>query len=163
MGLCIYYRSVEPMHPASAFDISQHAQRLQSQYRWLRCEPVVLSHTTDGLLRGGSKPNFVASEVDFDPAEFGNLPDGTLMTLVEVLCELSRSHEVVWELAHDYGAESMGRIHCGVAEEALMEQLEAIDSIGELLDDLDHEDVDPFDLGLTEQQPLPAAPRRARR
>ncbi len=133
MGVCIYYRSCEPLHPAAAYDINQHVDRLLERYTWNSCEPVLLRHFPDGHLGGASKPNFDEDEFRFDE-EMGGLPDGNVMTLVEVLCELSRDHEVDWDIGDDYSPKPIGCIRNGVADLDLMEQLETLDLIGDLLE-----------------------------
>lgn len=149
MGFCIYYRSSEPMHPALAFEINQHAQRLTSGYTWLSCEPVILDQRPDGFLGGGSKPNFVPDPIDAQSAESSSLPDGTVMTMVEVLCELSRDHPVDWEICHDYEPGPIGRIREGQAETELVEQLETLGTIGDLLDELADEEEADWEMEVT--------------
>ena len=64
MGFTIHYRSTDTMHPARAFEIKQHAERLVEGYMWFSCEPVMLQQKTDGHLAGNSKPNFFPAEID---------------------------------------------------------------------------------------------------
>jgi hypothetical protein len=135
MGFSIHYRSTETMHPAQAYAIKQHAERLIDGYTWLACEPVILQQQSDGYLTGHSKPNFFPAEIDADAAHLEGLPDGTVLTLAEVLCVLSREHGVDWDIGHDFEPDSIGCICGGVANSELMEQLETVGSIGDLLDD----------------------------
>ena len=144
MGLSIRYRSTDTMHPALAFEIKQHAEQLIAGFTWLSCEPVNLQQSTDGYLGGASKPNFFPAEADTESAHKSGVPDGTVMTLAEVLCQLSRDHEVDWEIGHDYEAEPIGRICSGVADKDLAEQLETLGSVGDLFDELFTDDEDAF-------------------
>jgi hypothetical protein len=141
MGFSIHYRSTETMHPALAFEIKQHAERLIGQYAWLSCEPISLQQQSDGYLEGQSKPSFFPAEADAHEADLEGLPDGTVLTLAEVLCSLSREHGIDWQLGHDYEPDWIGRICNGVADVELIEQLETFGSIGDLLD----EALDEFD------------------
>lgn len=146
MGFSIHYRSTETMHPALAFEVKQHAERLIGHYAWLSCEPISLQQQTDGYLKGQSKPSFFPAEADAHHADSEDLPDGTVLTLAEVLCSLSREHGIDWYLGHDYEPDWIGRICNGVADEELIEQLETFGSIGDLLDDtLDEFDEDELD------------------
>lgn len=135
MGFSIHYRSTETMHPALAFEIKQHAERLIGGYSWLSCEPISLRQQSDGYLIGHSKPSFFPAEADVHEPDPQELPDGTVLTLAEVLCSLSREHGIDWYLQHDYEPEWIGRISNGVADAELIEQLETFGSIGDLLDD----------------------------
>ncbi len=136
MGFSIHYRSTEMMHPARAYDIKQHANELIGGYAWHSCEPVELDQRSDGFLSGRSKPNFFPAECANHPAGADGLPDGTVLTLAEVLCALSREHRVDWDIGHDYEPEPIGRICDGIADDGLIEQLETVGSIGDLLDDM---------------------------
>ncbi|MFK8114597.1 MAG: hypothetical protein AB8B91_20515 [Rubripirellula sp.] len=142
MGLSIQYRSTDAMHPALAYEIKQHADRLSEGYSWLSCEPVTLTQLSGGFLGGASKPNFFPVEVDIDCSSKDGVPDGTVLTLAEVLCTLSREHGVDWEIGHDFESEPIGRISHGKVGEELVEQLEALGSVGDLLENIfdDEED-----------------------
>jgi hypothetical protein len=135
MGFAIHYRSTESMHPAQAFEIKQLAERLIGRYLWASCEPVLLDQQTDGRLAGQSKPVFFPAEIDGPTHGLDGLSDGTVMTLAEVLCELSREFGVEWEIGHDYEPDPIGLIRDGVVDDELMEQLETVGSLGDLLDD----------------------------
>ncbi len=155
MGFSIQYRSTDTMHPARAYEIKQHAEQLIKQYTWLSCEPVLLEQNSDGVLAGNSKPNFFPAELDPESASLEGLPDGTIVTLAEVLCVLSRDHGVNWEIGHDYEPEPIGWIQEGVADADLIDQLETFGSIGDLLDDLASEEEDA-----AEAEAVPKGSRR---
>lgn len=135
MGFSIHYRSTETMHPALAFEVKQHAARLVGQYAWLSCEPISLQQQSGGYLKGQSKPSFFPAEADAHEADLEGLPDGTVLTLAEVLCSLSREHGINWYIGHDYEPDWIGRICDGVPDSELIEQLETFGSIGDLLDE----------------------------
>ena len=141
MSFSIHYRSTETMHPAQAFEIKQHAESLVGRYSWLSCEPISLKQQPDGYLSGQSKPTFFPAEVESEAVHIDGMPDGTVLSLAEVLCVLSREHGVDWSIGHDYEPEPIGQISNGVAGEDLIEQLETFGSIGDLLDD----SLDSFD------------------
>lgn len=136
MGFSIHYCSTETMHPVRAYEIKQHAQRLIDQYAWFSCEPVILQQQTDGYLAGQSKPNFFPAESEVHAPDPSGVPDGTVLTLAEVLCVLSREHGVDWDIAHDYEPDPIGRISGGVADIELIEQLETLGSLGDLLGEM---------------------------
>ncbi len=127
------------MHPALAFEISEHAHQLVSRYAWLNCEPVILRQQTDGFLSGGSQPVSINDRSDVAPAAGDGLPDGTVMSMVDVLCELSRKHQVDWDIGHNHDPFAIGRICNGIAESDLLEQLETLDDISVPLEGLDDE------------------------
>jgi hypothetical protein len=140
MGFSIHYRSTEAMHPARAYEIKQHAQRLIDGYTWVSCEPVIVHQQSDGYLAGQSKPNFFPAEIEAHAADMEGIPDGTVLALAEVLCLLSRDHGVDWDIAHDYEPDPIGRICDGVADVDLIEQLETLGSLGDLLDEMLEDD-----------------------
>jgi hypothetical protein len=142
MGFSIRYRSTETMHPALAFAIKEHAARLIDGYSWKSCEPVSLTQRTDGYLGGASKPNFFPAEADSAGEHVRGIPDGTVLSLAEVLCTLSREYGVDWDIGHDYEPEPIGRICGGRADDHLVEQLETLGSVGDLFDELFDDEAD---------------------
>ncbi|TWU46285.1 hypothetical protein Poly51_56810 [Rubripirellula tenax] len=148
MGFTIQYCSTEAMHPAQAFEIKQDASILSSGFTWLSCEPVILNQKSDGRLAGASKPNFFADPPPSDDTNAEGLPDGNVLTMTDVLCELSRRHKINWKIGHDYEQDPIGEIRAGVIDPDLLEQLEAFGSIGELLDSMADDDEEEDDLAL---------------
>jgi hypothetical protein len=138
MGFCLYYRSSEPMHPALAFEIGEDVDRLVQQFAWCNCDPVTLKQETDGFLAGESNAWFCTGDVQDDT--FSSLPPAVLMTVIEVLCQLSANHDVDWVFGHDYEVGPVGRICDGIAEADLIEEIETLDSIGDLIDDIDRDE-----------------------
>jgi hypothetical protein len=129
-----------------AFEIGQAADRLIQQFAWIDCEPVKLKQETDGFLAGQCGAWFCTAEVDEDP--FSSLPQAVLMTVIEVLCQLSASHHVDWVIGHDYEVGAVGRICDGLAGADLIEEIETLDSIGDLIEDIQPDDFDADDNGL---------------
>ena len=137
------------MHPARAYEIKKHAAELNGLYEWVGSEEVVLDQGTDGILAGSSTTSFVV-----DPEIAGQLivaneqSAGDIATLIDVLCELSRCHDVDWEIEHDYEPDVVGCIRGGVADVRVLEELETIRTIGEMLGNLD----DDFDDDLEDEE-----------
>ncbi len=128
------------MHPARAYEIRQSAERLISQYSWNAFAPVILSQQTDGHVSGSSRMNSMPEEAEVDSATADRLPEGTITTFVEVLCQLSQTHGVDWDICDDYEPDSIGCIRDGIAEAKLLEQLEMLSRLGELLEESDEEE-----------------------
>ena len=141
MGLSIHYRSIQPMHPAAAFEIKKQASELNDLYAWNGCEEVVLEQRTDGILAGSSVTSFVV-DAEFLAADASLDSAGDIARLIDVLCELSRCHEVDWEIEHDYEPEVVGCIREGIADIELIEELETIQTIGEMLGDFDEHELE---------------------
>jgi hypothetical protein len=134
MGFTIYYCSTRRISPARANAIRRAATALTAGRTWLSCEPVgFFQGQRDGRLLGGSKPNFLPHPDDVAAAPRSALPDGTVSDLIDILCQLSRDHEVNWEFGHDHDPGPIGFIRGGVCEQRLREQLEAIGDLGGLL------------------------------
>ena len=138
MGLVIYYRSIEPMHPALAYDIRQRVEELVMPYSWILCDPPSFDHNSDGHLSGVVEPFYAEESTELldDLTESG---EGCLMVVINILSELSPELAVDWEFTHDYEPDVFGRIIEGNLEPELMDELESVISIGgmfgEFLDD----------------------------
>jgi hypothetical protein len=144
MGFRIHYRTTKPVNAEQADAIRGSAESLVHGRTWLSCEPVgFYSELEDGRLAGGSKPNFMPHPDDVASAERENLPDGTLLDVLDILCALSKEHGVDWEFSHDFDPGPVGFIRDGVCDLRLKQQLNAI---AELADDLQGElDIDEGD------------------
>ena len=140
MGLCIYFRSLQPVHPALAFELKERVSELSSKFTWILCDAPMIDHNRDGYLAGSIEPIFPGDE---EPA-FGEASeasgDGSLMVAIEILSELSRHHAVDWDLVHDYETESIGQIIEGTPEPELLDELESVISIGNMFGDFIDED-----------------------
>ena len=133
------------MHPALAFEISDDVDRLVREFVWCNCEPVKLKQEADGFLAGQSSVWFCADDVLEN--HFSSLPPAVLITIIEVLCQLSANHDVDWVIGHDYEVGPVGRICDGIAEVNLIEEIETLDSLGDLIDDIDRDECDIDDSG----------------
>jgi hypothetical protein len=140
MGLSIHYRSVDAMHPARAYEIKKHAAELNALYAWVGSDEVGLDQSTDGILAGSSATSFVIDAEGADQDLVANEQSaGDIATLIDVLCELSRCHDVDWEIEHDYEPDVVGCIRGGVADVRVLEELETIRAIGEMLGNFDED------------------------
>src|SRR5262245_31160244 len=103
MGATIYYRSLRKVDEAERNLIEADTSAAEASRTWLSCEPVHLYLSDDGLLEGGSKPNFAPDDQDISAAEESGLPDGTVLDLIDVLSRLSRDHNIDWEIIFEEG------------------------------------------------------------
>ncbi|WP_202594947.1 hypothetical protein [Blastopirellula marina] len=129
LGFTVYYRSTEPVSDANSVRITDGASAICRERDWLSCEPVRFSNTTDGHLKGGSKPNFSPHPKEVASFNQQELPDGTMHDALEVLCELSREHGVNWEFSHDHDEGPIGFIVAGKCDDNLLAQIEALDEL----------------------------------
>jgi hypothetical protein len=129
MGFTIYYTSARSVTHAEAEAIRAAAETACEGRSWLSCEPVCFfPDLQDGLLLGGSKPNFSPHPKDKHAAESSGLTDGKPGDVLHILARLSREHAVDWELMHDFGP--IGFIRGGVVDPETLAQIEAIAEAG---------------------------------
>jgi hypothetical protein len=144
MGFTIYYRSTRPISPAKAAAIKEAAHILVAGHTWLSCEPVSFFNVPDdGLLCGGSKPNFNPHPDDVASAAERGLPDGTTSDLLDILCRLSREHGVDWEIRDDYSGGPLGYVRKGIAEGQLVGQMEVLADLDLSDDGMDYPETRP--------------------
>ena len=142
MGFAVSYRSARPVNQSEIDVIIREAIAANLGRTWLNCEPVFLFPESDGHLAGSSKPNFIPDPGDAASAASAALPDGTLRDIVATLCKLSLDHGIDWEIRHDYEPDPIGAIRDGVADEEMLEEIEALADLGDALSDLSDEDLD---------------------
>lgn len=130
MGYSINYSSVDPIAPHVAETLLQDVHRLCEGRTWLSCEPLFLSDDGSGRFGGGSKPSFEPSADDIAAARQEGLPDGTVTDVLEILCELSKTHGIDWEVGDDF--EPFGFIRDGRADSGLFERIHAIGEFSEM-------------------------------
>jgi hypothetical protein len=135
MGFTIYYRATQPLPEATNAAIQAAASAANNGRTWLSCEPVHFFASNDGHLFGGSKPNFMPHPDDAAAAARENLPDGTALDMLDVLCRLSHEHAVDWEITHEHSNGPVGYIRGGVSDPAVIEQVTAISKVGDMLGD----------------------------
>lgn len=136
MSFTVYYRSTEPVSDALSGRLTDAANAICRQRDWLSCEPIRFFDSQDGHLKGGSKPNFSPHPKDVDSFKSQDLPDGTILDALEVLCELSRQHKVDWEFSHDHDEGPIGFIIQGECDQNLLAQVEALDQLASLISDV---------------------------
>jgi hypothetical protein len=128
MSFTIYYTSARAVTASEAEAIRAAAQKECEGRSWLSCEPVsFFLDLQDGLLMGGSKPNFAPHPNDKGSAQSSGLPDGKPTDLLDILARISREHAIDWELMHDYGA--IGSIRGGVVAPETLAEIEAFADI----------------------------------
>lgn len=138
MGFTVYYRSTEPVDASTRASIDANSTKLCRGRTWLSCEPVCFffDGDDDGHMMGGSKPNFAPHPDDVASAMSEDLPDGTVQDALDVLCQLSRDHQVDWEISHDESGGPIGFIRSGQADPEVLVRIEAFAGLGDILGEL---------------------------
>jgi len=150
MGFHVYYRSTRPVTRKKAATIERAAEELGRGRTWLSSEPVVFyADQDDGHMFGGSKPVFEPGADEAAAAAKENLPDGTIKDVLDILCELSREHEVSWEISHDYSGGPIGCIHGGVCDREVLKQIKGLAKAGRLIQEFAGEFEPPADVPQT--------------
>jgi hypothetical protein len=138
VGFTVYYRSTVPVDVGVANRIRTAIQKANKGRTWLSCEPVCLfEDQEDGHLFGGSKPNFAPHPDDIAAAEREDLPDGTINDVLQILCDVSETHGVDWEISHDELPGPIGFVRNGIPDPELIGQIEAFAGICGSLGDLE--------------------------
>jgi hypothetical protein len=102
------------------------AKRMAERHTWLSCEPLILDEE-GGCLSGSSKPVLgPRPPADAAAAKQEGLPDGTLSDLIDMLCELSSTFGVDWEISHDFSAGPIGYIRDGECDAEVRKQCDAL-------------------------------------
>jgi hypothetical protein len=129
MSFTICYMSARAVTELEAEAIRAAAQKECEGRSWLSCEPVsFFPGLQNGILMGGSKPNFAPHPEDKRSAQSSGLPDGKPADLLNILARISCEHAIDWELMHDYGP--IGSIRGGVVAPETLAQIEAFADIG---------------------------------
>lgn len=134
MGFTIYYRSTRPVDLMESAAICVAARAANEGRMWFGCEPVHFFPDDDGLLVGGSKPNFLPHP-GAKVAACEGLPNGTTRDMLDILCGLSRDHGIDWEISHDHSGGPIGYIRAGVCDSTVLSQLEAFTDLSAALTD----------------------------
>ena len=143
MGFTIYYRSTRRVSAVEANTLRQAASAANQGHSWLGCEPLTFFDSLEGgHLLGGSKPNFLPHPDDAASAARSGLPNGTVLTLMDALCQLSQAHNVDFEIRHEAAPGPIGYVRGGVCDPEVLAQMEAFAALGDLLDDPDGFDED---------------------
>jgi hypothetical protein len=163
VGFTIQYRTTAKIDDAKADAIRAAVVSLLRGRTWLSCEPVhFYFEQMDGRLLGFSKPNFMPHPDDVASAEAQGLPDGTVRDVIDVLCELSRTHGVDWEFAHDHDPGPIGFIRNGVADRRLLEQIEGIAGLADMMGEMTEGEFDEEEEEEDEGDGPPILPFRPR-
>ena len=136
MGFTVYYRSTEPVEPATKQALGNSLKQQIQERAWISCEPPGFfgNDGQTGPLIGGSKPNFMPQPTEYLNPE-NELPDGTIQDVVDILCKLSTEYSVDWQFNHDHEEAAVGFIRNGVADEALTNEITGIAGIGSVVAD----------------------------
>ena len=141
MGFCVTYRSTRPVTSAEADAICRASDAACLGRTWLSCEPVYFdSDREEGRLLGSSKLNFSPDPEEAAEAAESGLPDGTVLTVLDILTALSRDHAVDWEIDHDEAPEPIGWIKAGHCDDAVRTQIEALAEFSRAIAELDPDD-----------------------
>lgn len=131
MGFAFSYESTDELTPDQIEAIRAAAREAVAGYTWLSCEPVRFDQIQSSYLSGRSKPTWESPEADAASAAMENLPDGTLLTMLEILCDLSHRLGVNWEIHHDHSDGPIGQIVNGECDPEVRIQCEAIAQVTE--------------------------------
>ena len=134
MGFSIHYRSTRSVTPSEAEAIDQTAARLCDDPEWAGCEPVDFFECLDANLNGGPYPEghlSGSSKLSFQAPEELALPGEetrivTIRDLIDTLCQVSRDHQVDWEIEHDYHIGPVGYIRSGLADDNLVAEIDRL-------------------------------------
>ncbi len=131
MSVSVYYRSIDPMHPAKAFEIRDEAAKLAARFNWQSCDAPQFRQEKDAHLVGDTTPCFD----QYDEAVARSSDD--LHCVIEILRQLSSVHGVDWEVSHDYEPQGVGQIVSGDVQEQLIEEIDSVIQIGHLFGDVE--------------------------
>jgi hypothetical protein len=128
VGFSVDYRSTRPVTAAEAEAIDQAAARLCDPPDWVGCEEIsfyeCLEAYGEGHLSGSSKPDLEAHWVYKIPGvETRIVPT---WELIDALCQISRDHQVDWEISHDYRDGPVGYIRSGLADDKLVAEIDRL-------------------------------------
>jgi hypothetical protein len=130
MGFSISYESTKPVPRATADQMRQATDELCQGYTWLSCEPVgFFELANQGKLWGASKPNFFPHPDDVASTAKEGLPDGTVTTLLDILCQLSRDYRVDWRLSHELDPRPLGFIRGGECSSGLTDAIDGFEQL----------------------------------
>jgi hypothetical protein len=134
VGFCIHYRSTRAVTAAEAEAIDQAAALKSDDDNWgVGCEPIMFHECLDADLNGGPYPEghlSGSSKISFEPEKLV-IPGeetriGTMHDLIDALCQISRDHQVDWEIEHEYHEGPVGYIRSGLAEDKLVAEIDRL-------------------------------------
>ncbi len=115
--------------------IEAEVSELCAGYGWWSCDPITFYGGALKLAGQGSHlmgDVKIAFEPDADAiaeAKSAGLPDGTLETVVDILCHVSQKYGVDWQFGDDYDSPSFGTISNGKSSSQLSDLLAGFDSL----------------------------------
>jgi hypothetical protein len=126
VGFSVDYRSTRAVTAAEAEAIDQAAARLCDHPRWVGCEEIFfyecLEAYGEGHLSGSSKPHLEAHWV-YESSGVETRID-PIRELIDALCQISRDHQIDWEIDHDYHDGPVGYIRSGLADDKLVAEID---------------------------------------
>lgn len=143
MSFTVYYTTARPVTADERATIEAATARLSGGFAWLLCEPPAFWVSDDGRLQGGSKPNFHPHPEDVAAAAAMCGPRGSVETLLEVLCQVSKECGIDWELSHDRSGGPTGRVAGGVADPAAVAMVDEVAAMADAVAGLDPDEFDP--------------------
>jgi hypothetical protein len=133
VGFCIDYCSTRAVTAAEAEAIDEAANLLCDE-DGVGCEPIYFFECLqaslgelpypEGHLSGSSKMSFNTPEEDAIPGVETHIV--TVHDLVDTLCQISRDHQVDWEVGHSGLEGPAGYIRSGVAEDKLVTEIDRL-------------------------------------
>jgi hypothetical protein len=133
VGFCINYCSTRAVTAAEAEAIDEAANLLCDD-EGVGCEPIYFFECLqanlgelpypEGHLSGSSKISFNAPEEDAIPGEETRIV--TIHDLIDTLCQISRDHQVDWEVGHDGHEGPAGYIRSGLADDKLVTEIDRL-------------------------------------
>jgi hypothetical protein len=134
VGFSVDYRSTRAVTAAEAEAIDEAAARLCDDDVWGDgCEEIAFyeclgtyedgGEYKGGYLSGSSKPSFQANRGAIPGVERRIV---TIRDLIDALCQISRDHQIDWEIGHDYHDGPVGYIRSGLADDKLVAEIDRL-------------------------------------
>jgi hypothetical protein len=133
VGFCLNYSSTRAVTAAEAEAIEATANLLCDD-EGVGCEPIYFFECLqanlgelpypEGHLSGSSKISFNSPEEDAIPGEETHIV--TIHDLIDTLSQISRDHQVDWEVGHDGLEGPAGFIQSGVADDKLVTEIDRL-------------------------------------
>jgi hypothetical protein len=128
VSFSVSYRSTRAVTAAEAEAIDLATIPSCNDPEWVGCEPIFfhecLAAYADGHLSGSSKPSL-------KPHQSPLIPDletrvATVRDMIDALCQISRDHQIDWEIGHDYHDGPVGYIRSGLADDKLVAEIDRL-------------------------------------
>lgn len=124
----ISYRSTRAATAAEAEAIDQAATRLCEDPDWVGCEEISFYECFDAYAEGHLSG---CSKLSLKPQQEYAIPGVetrivTIRDLIDALCQISRDHQIDWEIGHDYHDGPVGYIRSGLADDKLVAEIDRL-------------------------------------